>query len=295
MKKAFTLDEIYTILLHVLEALVYLHARRWMHRDIKTTNMLVSRRHPPFIKLSDFGCAREDQGGLRAFKTRVGTPGFWALEVWEKGTYSFAGDIWSLGMVAVDLLLDPTKITNAFPCGCTNPTSWTVKVCDIVKIESQGTEHKVLMNFVLTKMLRLNPKDRKSASECHEEISSIQQERRQRLERRQIHLSEPAVGLATPTPTPHAPNGAVCAPGPATCAPVLASQNGDRAAKIRSAPCRASSKRHHIDEGQDAQDDQDDQHEQKTPRASKLMKGIDRGATTELDTPVQSIEPQDGA
>jgi cyclin-dependent kinase 12/13 len=55
-KYSFNHREIKCIIKQLLEALEYLHEKRIVHRDIKTSNILISNYHE--IKLADFGLAR---------------------------------------------------------------------------------------------------------------------------------------------------------------------------------------------------------------------------------------------
>lgn len=56
----------------VLQGLQYLHENDIMHRDIKSSNLLVDHG---IVKLSDFGCSRKMQtgDGAESVKTAVGT------------------------------------------------------------------------------------------------------------------------------------------------------------------------------------------------------------------------------
>jgi cyclin-dependent kinase 12/13 len=55
-KYSFQSREIKSIIKQLLEALEYLHERKIIHRDIKSSNILISNLHQ--VKLADFGLAR---------------------------------------------------------------------------------------------------------------------------------------------------------------------------------------------------------------------------------------------
>lgn len=84
----------------VLKAVQYLHRKGISHRDIKLTNILVSKDLK--VKLIDFGFA--DNGGkhLRAY---CGTPSYMAPEIIQKKDYlGVCVDVWALGVVLYKLL-----------------------------------------------------------------------------------------------------------------------------------------------------------------------------------------------
>lgn len=102
----FTGDEIKQILCQSLEALIYLHGLdpQIVHRDIKTENILVAyrRNQKILIKIADFGLAKEGE----VLKTFCGTLQNLPPELCNipQAGYTPACDMWSLGVVIVQLL-----------------------------------------------------------------------------------------------------------------------------------------------------------------------------------------------
>ncbi|CAJ2508657.1 Uu.00g136830.m01.CDS01 [Anthostomella pinea] len=86
------------ILCQLLDALAYLHSQHITHRDIKPGNVMLQSRSPIHAKLTDFGFASH----ARDLWTNCGTPWYIAPEIGH-GTYTNKVDIWSLGIVALEL------------------------------------------------------------------------------------------------------------------------------------------------------------------------------------------------
>lgn len=93
--------EISYVLRCVLRALRYIHEHSSIHRDIKSDNVLLSMNGD--VKLADFGYAAQLNEHTQKRQTIVGTPYWMAPEVIRGETYDYRVDVWSVGILLIEL------------------------------------------------------------------------------------------------------------------------------------------------------------------------------------------------
>jgi serine/threonine protein kinase len=108
-KPILPLELVAYVALGCLKALSYVHAHHRIHRDIKSDNILIAGQGE--IKLADFGNAIQLTQKQRWRNTMCGTPYWMAPEVIQKANYGPEVDIWSLGIMVIEMIeADPPNI-----------------------------------------------------------------------------------------------------------------------------------------------------------------------------------------
>ncbi|KAF5894726.1 serine/threonine-protein kinase 10-like, partial [Clarias magur] len=158
--------QIQVICKQMLEALVYLHSMKIIHRDLKAGNVLLMQDGD--IKLADFGVSAKNTKTLQRRDTFIGTPYWMAPEVvmcetTKDAPYDYKADIWSLGITLIELAqiepphheLNPMrvllKIAKSEPPTLDQPSKWSADFKDFLK-----------------RVLDKNPESRPSASQLLE-------------------------------------------------------------------------------------------------------------------------------
>ncbi|HET8854052.1 MAG TPA: protein kinase [Ktedonobacteraceae bacterium] len=151
------LSEVTAIYLQLLEAVEYAHDEGLIHRDIKSSNVLLEsrRKRPPYVYLADFGLVRMagtsqrthlgQEGKSIPLDQVPGTPYYMAPEQ-TRGIVTVATDIYALGVLLYQMLVgglpydDPDEIKviqmhlyEPVPSPCDRDASIPVELGEVVR------------------------------------------------------------------------------------------------------------------------------------------------------------------
>lgn len=102
MKRPFKVEEVKLLMKQLLSAIAHLHSNWILHRDLKTSNLLINKG---ILKVGDFGLAREYGSPLKQYTNKVVTLWYRAPELLlQTGKYSTPVDVWSIGCIFGELL-----------------------------------------------------------------------------------------------------------------------------------------------------------------------------------------------
>jgi serine/threonine-protein kinase len=94
------LSELSSLVAQAAIALDYAHARGFLHRDVKPSNLFLARvDNSTVLKVLDFGIVKSVREAYRDTNTMVGSPGYLSPEQARGEALDHTTDLWSLGAV----------------------------------------------------------------------------------------------------------------------------------------------------------------------------------------------------
>mmetsp|Transcript_50325 Transcript_50325/g.119644 ORF Transcript_50325/g.119644 Transcript_50325/m.119644 type:complete len:524 (-) Transcript_50325:214-1785(-) len=123
--RPFSESEVMFVFLQLILALMHIHAKRILHRDLKPMNIFLTKAG--IIKLGDFGIAKVLSCTLACARTQIGTPYYLSPEVCQEKPYTWPSDIWAMGcilyeMCALKVPFDAPNISGLVQKICRGPT-----------------------------------------------------------------------------------------------------------------------------------------------------------------------------
>uniref|UniRef100_A0A3Q3WHG7 non-specific serine/threonine protein kinase n=1 Tax=Mola mola TaxID=94237 RepID=A0A3Q3WHG7_MOLML len=148
LERPLTEPQIRVVCKQTLQALIYLHENKIIHRDLKAGNILLSLDGE--VKLADFGVSAKNTKTLQRRDSFIGTPYWMAPEVVMCETskdrpYDYKADIWSLGVTLIELAqIEPPnhemnpmrvllKIAKSEPPTLMHPSRWSPEFNDFLR------------------------------------------------------------------------------------------------------------------------------------------------------------------
>ena len=100
--KRFNEEQSKFYLAQIILAIEFLHKHKVIYRDIKPENIILDNKG--YIKLTDFGLAKEDVNDEVGTQTFCGTPEYLAPEIIRGDKYGKSVDIWCMGILLYEML-----------------------------------------------------------------------------------------------------------------------------------------------------------------------------------------------
>jgi formylglycine-generating enzyme required for sulfatase activity/serine/threonine protein kinase len=110
VKKTFTWQEARPFLIDCLEGLAVIHSKNLIHRDVKPENIFIT--DDGRAKIGDLGVTRKLFESTKAH-TYAGAPLYMAPEIHLREPYDYKSDLFSLGLVAYEMLEGELPFTRA--------------------------------------------------------------------------------------------------------------------------------------------------------------------------------------
>lgn len=167
----------------IARALDYVHKQKFVHRDVKPSNILIDRDNQPM--LSDFGVVKlleEEEANIGATGVGIGTPDYMSPEQGTGKEVDFRADIYALGVVFFEM------VTGQKPYSADTPMAVVIKhVTDrFPKPRTINPELPILVERTILKAVQKDPakrfRDMGEFAEALEQLAQGEKANRKRIE-----------------------------------------------------------------------------------------------------------------
>uniref|UniRef100_A0A8C6WQL7 non-specific serine/threonine protein kinase n=1 Tax=Neogobius melanostomus TaxID=47308 RepID=A0A8C6WQL7_9GOBI len=214
LERPLTEPQIRMVCKQTLEALLYLHENKIIHRDLKAGNILLSLEGD--VKLADFGVSAKNTKTLQRRDSFIGTPYWMAPEVVMCETskdrpYDYKADIWSLGVTLIELAqveppnheMNPMrvllKIAKSEPPTLMHPSRWSPEFSDFLRrsldknVDHRWSTAQLLQHPFVTSVTDSKPL-RELIAEAKAEVTEIIEESKEEEEEEEPETPLPVPG-----------------------------------------------------------------------------------------------------
>ncbi|MBN1914488.1 MAG: protein kinase [Parachlamydiales bacterium] len=194
LQKSLSKKRALEIILQVAYALCHLHTHGVIHRDLKPENILITESGD--IKVIDFGIAQL-QGEIEERNSRrvIGTPAYMSPEQIENpSTLSYASDIFSLGIIAYELILG--RLSHGVIQLALLPKGLRDIIDKALKIDPKE-RYQDIVDFITSISEYLNVNDEKEPQEADEIVEALLSSQKTFLQKQSPTWTQIEVGLAT--------------------------------------------------------------------------------------------------
>ncbi|KAM6223860.1 serine/threonine-protein kinase Nek11 [Rhynchocyon petersi] len=153
--KTFPETQIMEWFIQLLLGVDYMHARRILHRDLKSKNIFLKNN---LLKIGDFGVSRLLMGSCDMATTLTGTPHYMSPEALKHQGYDTKSDIWSLACILYEMCCMSYAFTGS------NFLAIVLKIVE-GSTPSLPERYPRKLNAILESMLNKSPSLRPSAIE----------------------------------------------------------------------------------------------------------------------------------
>lgn len=190
------------IILQVAYALLHLHTHGIIHRDLKPENILMTEKGQ--VKVIDFGIARlveSKQTPIRSIGGIIGTPNYMSPEQKKNPeSASFTSDIYSLGVIAYELIMGRLSFGNIQLDLLPKPLK---EIIQKALAEDPKNRYQDIVDFItaISAYLKKAPlaEDKMGRQDLKEVWDSLGQQHNQLLPQSVPNWPEVEIGLAKPT------------------------------------------------------------------------------------------------